>query len=195
MLKLAVLDCETTGLDNRRHGLLTVAGKILIKGEVVSKFEFRMRPFDEDEITEEALEVNGLKKEDIFKYPLPEEVLPKMKEYFYQFIDHDDPKDLLTMVGFNVTFDQGFLRSFFFKLGALNSFKNIFHYKTIDTQAIVLGYLFANDKDVEMESFHQFDCARAIGINVDDESLHDADYDSSLTMMIFDRMLEKLKDK
>lgn len=194
MLKLCVIDVETTGLDDRKHALVQASGKILIGGKEVSSFDFKVRPFDTDEIQDEALAVNHLTLEEIASYPTADEVIPKMKEYFYQFVDHDDPKDLLTMVGFNIKFDQGFMRSLFFKANALNSFKNIFHYKTIDVQALVLGYLFANGLDQDLMAFHQKDCARAIGIEVDEEKLHEAQEDSSLSLKIFNKMIDKLKD-
>lgn len=194
MLKLCVLDCETTGLDDRKNALVQASGKILIGGKEVSSFDFKVRPFDTDEIQDEALAVNHLTLEEIASYPTADEVIPKMKEYFYQFVDHDDPKDLLTMVGFNIKFDQGFMRSLFFKANALNSFKNIFHYKTIDVQALVLGYLFANGLDQDMMAFHQKDCARAIGIEVDEEKLHEAQEDSSLSLKIFNKMIDKLRN-
>jgi DNA polymerase III alpha subunit (gram-positive type) len=194
MLKLCVIDVETTGLDDRKNALVQASGKILIGGKEVSSFDFKVRPFDTDEIQDEALAVNHLTLEEIASYPTADEVVPKMKEYFYQFVDHDDPKDLLTMVGFNIKFDQGFMRSLFFKANALNSFKNIFHYKTIDVQALVLGYLFANGLDQDMMAFHQKDCARAIGIEVDEEKLHEAQEDSSLSLKIFNKMIDKLRD-
>ena len=194
MLKLCVIDVETTGLDDRKHALVQASGKILIGGKEVSSFDFKVRPFDTDEIQDEALAVNHLTLEEIASYPTADEVIPKMKEYFYQFVDHDDPKDLLTMVGFNIKFDQGFMRSLFFKANALNSFKNIFHYKTIDVQALVLGYLFANGLDQDMMAFHQKDCARAIGIEVDEEKLHEAQEDSSLSLKIFNKMIDKLRN-
>lgn len=194
MLKLVVIDTETTGLDDRKHAMVQASGKILIGGKEVSSFDFKVQPFKDDEIDDQALQVNHLTIDDLISFPSPSSVVREMKEYFYQFVDHDDPKDLLTMVGFNIKFDQGFMRSFFYKCGAINSFKNIFHYKTIDVQSLVLGYLFANNLDRSMIAFHQKDCAKAIGIKVDEERLHEASEDSSLSLKIFERMLEKLKD-
>jgi len=42
-------------------------------------------------------------------------------------------------------------------------------------------------------AFHQKDCARAIGIEVDEEKLHEAQEDSSISLKIFNKMIEKLK--
>lgn len=191
MLKLVILDCETTGLDSRKHALVQLSGKVMIEKKIISKFDFKVRPFEDDEITDEALQCNGLTFDEISKFPTPEEVLPEMKKYFYQFVDRENPKDLLIPVGYNVKFDEGFVKAFFTKLNAFNSYKNIFSYRTIDVMAMSLAYLFKTGQAETMSAFHQFNVADALGIEYNKNGLHEAVEDASLCEKIFVKLLNK----
>lgn len=185
MLKLCILDCETTGLDNRKCALVQLSGKVMINKEVVSTFDFKIRPFEDSEIQDEALKVNGLTLEELMSYPAPSEALVQIKEYFYQFVDHDDPKDLLIPVGYNVKFDEGFVKSLFNKLNAYNSYKNIFSHRTIDVMGMALAYLFNTGEAEKMEKFHQYNVADALGISYNKDGLHEATEDASICEKIF----------
>lgn len=192
MLKLVVLDTETTGLWSDKHALIQLSGKVVISNEVVSEFNFKMRPFMDDEVDDNALRINRITLEELASYPTPEEVLPEVKKYFYQFLDHGDPKDLLTPVGFNVRFDTGFLRAFFTKQNGWNSYKNIFSGRTIDVQSMVLMYLHANGLD-NLDSYSQVNCAKAMGIELNEDSAHDAVEDSNVCFRMFMKISEKMK--
>ena len=64
-MKIIYIDVETTGLGCPESGLVQLAGAIELDGEVVERFDFHMRPFPEDAISDEALAVNGLTRTDL----------------------------------------------------------------------------------------------------------------------------------
>lgn len=193
MIKLVIFDTETTGLDSRKHAMVQLSGKILVNNQIVSSFNFKIRPFDDSEIEDEALKVNGFTLDQLAEFDAPEVALKKMKEYFYQFVDHDDPKDLLIPVAYNVKFDEGFLKSFFYKLNAFNSYKNIFSHRTIDVMGLAIAYLFRTGKISEMDRLHQSNVADALGIKYIKENLHDADEDSTICEKIFQHLQNQWK--
>ncbi len=67
-MKLIFIDVETTGIECPETGLIQLAGIVEIDGEEKQRFDFRNRPFPEDEIAEEALAVNGITEEQLNKF-------------------------------------------------------------------------------------------------------------------------------
>ena len=65
MKKLCFIDCETTGTDPKQHGLIQLAGVIVIDGEEKETFNYSIRPFLQDIIDDGALAVNKKIRQDI----------------------------------------------------------------------------------------------------------------------------------
>ena len=63
-MKNLFLDLETTGVEYLKNGVLQIAGIIEIDNQVVEKFDYRVKPFPQDEITQEAFEIHGLDPKD-----------------------------------------------------------------------------------------------------------------------------------
>lgn len=191
MFKLVALDTETTGLSYSKHAMVQLSGYIIEDRKIIDKFDFKIRPFDDAEIDDKALEVNHLTIEELSSYPTMEDMLPKIKDYFYQFVSHEDPFDLLTPMGFNVDFDYGFLRNYFQRLDALNSFKNIFARRRLDCMSLAMTYLDFIGKAQMMESFSQINCAKALGIEIDTSKSHEAAFDADICWQMYNLILGK----
>ena len=62
-MKLIYLDTETTGFDPKVNGLLQLAGCIQIDAKVVEKFDWKMKPVNDDVVyAESAAEKTGYTK-------------------------------------------------------------------------------------------------------------------------------------
>lgn len=113
MAKVLFLDTETTGLDCNLHGLVQVAGIVEVDGDAVEEFNIKVKPYPLDEVSAEAVKVNGWKA-DSFGLP-PTEGYKKIIGVFNRYIDRYNKQDKFLMVGQNVQFDYGFLERFFKK--------------------------------------------------------------------------------
>lgn len=111
--KVFNFDLETTGLDAKVHGIMQIAGVIAINGEVKQRFDFRVKPFPHHKYSERALEITGVSKEQIATFKEPQLVYKVFLSMLSKFVDQYNPKDKFTIMGYNVTFDIGFMREYF----------------------------------------------------------------------------------
>ena len=70
-MKTLFLDTETTSSNSQTCGLIQIAGIVEIEGKEVERFNINSNIFGDEEISEEALEINGLTMKQIQKFPKP----------------------------------------------------------------------------------------------------------------------------
>jgi DNA polymerase-3 subunit epsilon len=122
MSKLLFLDVETTGLNAAVNGIVQLSGIIEIDGEVKEAFDYRLKPFPEDEISDEALVVSGITREELTTYEEPHKIYKKLKELLSKYVNpYDRLSERFIAVGYNFQFDYDFLNSFFVKNLELNA--------------------------------------------------------------------------
>jgi len=109
MKKVLYFDVETTGLDALRCSIVQLAGIIDVDGVEKERFNIFMRPFENSEISQEALNVIGKTKEEINSYGCPKKGYNKFKEICLKYVNKFDGKDKLCLVGHNLSFDFDFL--------------------------------------------------------------------------------------
>lgn len=110
-------DTETTGLDPVRHDIIQLAGMVEINGRIVNEFNYMMQPFRWDNLTQEALNVNGRTIEEIKTYPSPQSVYSEFMDLLSEYVDKFDRNDKYYQAGYNVRFDIEFLSNWFKKNG------------------------------------------------------------------------------
>lgn len=181
MAKYAFIDIETTGLDPERHGIHQISMTIVSDG-TKRIYDYRVRPFDGDEIELSALETSNVTVEQILGYDPPGEVYAALRGNLGRTVSRYDRRDKLFFVGYNSTFDMNFLRQFFVKNGNMY-FGSFFFWPSIDVAVLACDHL--GEKRADMNNFKLMTVAEAFGIPVDHERLHDARYDIELTMAIY----------
>lgn len=182
-MKIVFFDLETTGTNPGKNGIHQISGEIVIDGETKEKFDFKVRPNPKAEIVQEALDVGGVTKEQILAYPSMEEIFPKFIELLNKYVDRFDKKDKYFLCGYNnASFDNNFLRGWFLQNGD-KYFGSWFWANTIDV--MVLATVFLMNVRGNMENFKLKTVATAMGIEVNEEELHDASYDIYLTKEIY----------
>lgn len=117
LTKTLYFDLETTGTDPVKNGIIQIAGIIDINGKITDQFNYKVRPFDVDEIEDKALEVNQTTREKIKLYDPAPAVFVKLIDTFAKAIDRYNKFDKFYAAGFNANFDISFLREFFNKNG------------------------------------------------------------------------------
>lgn len=190
-MKLVVLDTETTGLNPNKHQLVQLAGFIVIDNQIKDTFNFKVSLQEGKEIEDEALKVNKLTREIINSYESPAEVLPRIKGFFYRYVNRNDKYDHLYMVGYNVKFDEAFIKQFFIDLNAINSYNNIFDRRVIDVMSLCMAY--CNLKGINKKSYNQRVMAKLFKVELDESLAHEALYDCYLCYNLLMKLYQKWK--
>ena len=176
-------DLETTGLEVGKHGIHHISGMIEVDNEVKEKFDFKVRPFPKAIISEEALRVGGVTREQIMSYEPMEKVYKKMLMMLSKYVDKFNKQEKIFLVGFNnARFDDEHLRAWFEQNGDA-FFGSWFWGESLDVRVLAGQYL--QDRRFSMPSFKLPRVAIEVGIEVDENRLHDAEYDIYLTREIY----------
>lgn len=188
MAKLFFYDLETTGLDHNRNGIHQISGIVEIDGVVKSEFSFHSGLFGQDQIDPKALEVAGVTRSDIEKYPPADQVYKALIKTIGTYINRFDKQDKLHLVGFNNRgLDDAFFRKFFAK-NLDKYFGAYFWSDSIDVMVLASNHL--RDQRPLLQDFKLSTVAAYLGIEVEESRLHDATYDVELTHNIY-KLLNK----
>lgn len=180
-MKKIWIDTETTGTDPQTHDIWQVAGIIEANGKD-REFNFKMRPFNMDAISKEALEVGGITMEKLASFTDARIVLAEFSELLSQYVSPYNKHDKFTLCGFNVGFDDEFLRAWWQKCG--NKFYgSFFWWPPVDVGQLAHMALLDMGKRQTMKNFKLETVAEALDIHIVG-TLHDAIIDARITREI-----------
>lgn len=189
-MKLFFFDLETTGIKYWRNGIHQISGEIVIDGVTRESFNYKVCPHPRCEIEEEALRVCNVTREQIMAYTPMNEVYTDFVRMLSKYIDKYNKQDKFFLVGYNnASFDNYFLKAFFVQNND-NYFYSWFWINSIDVMVMASHHLM-NVRHT-MKDFKQETVARALGIELDPEKLHDAEYDIKLTKEIYQKVCGSL---
>ena len=119
MNKIIFIDTETGGVNPEKAALIQLSGIIRIDKKDVEKFNFYIKPFENSEVNEKALEVQGRTLEELKtdKYVEEKEVYKQFIKLLDKYIDKYDRTDKFVVAGYNVRFDVDILKAFFQRHG------------------------------------------------------------------------------
>lgn len=163
-MKLLIVDTETTGLDPKKNGIVQLSA-ILCTPSGTFEFNKYCNPGDV-EISQEALDTNGLTREQIATFENDVDVYFQFTKWLGTHISKYDKTDKAFMAGYNVGFDDGFIRALADKAGDkyLGSYK---YNDTIDARAMAVLVLY-NDRN-DMVNFKLTTVFQKIaGVSVDE---------------------------
>jgi len=176
-------DVETTGTDPRKHSIHQLSGLIEVNGEIVEKFNIKSRPHERALYEPAALRICGKTEEELKAYHSMHIAHSSFKKMLSKYIDQYDPSNKAYLIGFNNrAFDDIFLRMWF-ELCGDNFIGSWFYNNTLDTLVLATEYLIP--RRIDMPSFKLKRVAKELGIEVNEEALHDASYDVVLTRQIY----------
>jgi DNA polymerase-3 subunit epsilon len=134
--KVFWFDCETTGTDPQICALVQLAYIIEIDGEEVDEGEIHFRPHTGAIISPEALKVNARSREDLMMFPEVDVGFLELKRILNKYIDRYNRDDKFVIAGYNVNFDDQFLRELFNRMGD-DYFGSYFMWPKLDVAAFV----------------------------------------------------------
>ncbi|HLR35760.1 MAG TPA: PolC-type DNA polymerase III [Tissierellales bacterium] len=164
-----VFDIETTGLSPKNDRITEIGAVKIEDGKIVDRYNQLVNPGVP--IPEKIVELTGISDELVKNEPKVNEILPE----FYEFI-----KDTI-LVAHNASFDIGFIRENFFKIGI-----NITN-PVLDTLGLTRA-LFPQLKSYKLDRVAKY-------LNVELKDHHRAVNDAEATANIFLKCLDALSDK
>ena len=184
MSKLFFYDTETTGLLHYKNAIHQISGLIVINNRVIEEFNYKIKPHPEAVIEESALVVGNVTQEQIMEYPEPYIIHNKLLNLLAKYCNKYDKKDKFHLVGYNSRkFDDEFLR-YFFNIRGDKYFGSWFWPDSIDVLVLASNYL--QDVRKELINFQLRTVAEYLGIEIDENKLHEASYDNYLVKAIYD---------
>ena len=190
MKKVLWLDVETTGLDCRKHGLREVGFIIEIDGVEVDKGVFKINPFTyttkDVEIDDYALEISKVSIEDLESYDRSSYCFKELMKKLVKYVNVNDKNDCFVIAGYNTAFDIGFIKEWFKEMGLLDSYKDLFHYKSLDVFSIVFALRHLGINSAENDKLETMCNYFGIGIEA-----HNALSDIEATKKLYELICEK----
>lgn len=186
-IKLLYFDTETTGLDPIKNDIIQIAGIIEIDNEVKEEFNFKVQPHSYENISKEALEVNGVTIEQMKEFPTPQETLSKLIKLFDKYVFKFNKTDKFFPVGHNVGFDVNFLFEFCKKCN-FNYLGSYLDYHKADTMALLMA-LMVNNK-IPVGSMKLGMACKELAIDLTDA--HDALADIRSTRLLWKKLSERI---
>lgn len=110
--KVLWIDVETTGTDPEKHGIVQIAGLVVINGEVVEEFDIHTKPFPEDLVEFSAIDTAGLDMLSIRENQDPDTALRVFLGILDRYVVKYDKADKFHPAGYSVKFDLDFLWKF-----------------------------------------------------------------------------------
>lgn len=163
------------------------------KERLAKRFDIRLAPNPAATIEQEALDVAGVTLEQVQSYQPMEEGYRQLIGILSKYVNKFDKRDKMYLVGYNnAGFDNNFLRALFQQCGD-KYFGSWFYPNCMDVYVMVTPFLMGVRND--MENFKLMTVARTMGIEIDENKLHDATYDIELTRDIFYRIIGKMDIK
>ena len=116
--KIIWIDTETTGT-TEKHGVIQFTAKVVVNNTALDSIDMKIQPFKEDLISDEALEVNKITREELFSSErfTPQQAYKAIIGICQKHIDKFDKKDKFIWKGFNSRFDMDMTRALFTKCG------------------------------------------------------------------------------
>ena len=130
---LLYIDTETTGLDTATCSIWQLSGYISDTATGVSdSFDYKMRPYRNEIISKEAAAKTGATQEELDSYPSQSEVFSNFTALLSKYVDLEDWNQRVIPVGYNISFDLDFLRSWFAFNNSATLFSRNIYFPGID---------------------------------------------------------------
>lgn len=186
-MKIFYFDVETTGLDAKDNDIITIAYMIEIDGDIKLTKYLKLQPFNYENISTKALEVNGITLEELKTFIKPEDAYHELIVDMSMFCDKYNRNDKYTPAGYNARFDIDFL-SHFFKKNNDQYLGSFFNWKTVDPLSIL--YFNHFKEEINLVNYKLETVCKHYGIEIE---AHDALSDIKATHSLIEILKKPIK--
>ena len=188
-MKILWYDTETTGL-TENSAMFQISGVIEIDGEVMEEFDIFCHPHEGADISDQALEVTAMTREQLDSFPSPKKAYEELIAIFSKYIDKFDREDKFIIAGQNVKFDIDVLNRFFKRnndnyLGSFLNYKQVF-----DTLSVYTALEIA-DVVPKLENHKLETICKIMGVEL--SNAHNSLADIKATKEVGDKLLQGLR--
>jgi DNA polymerase-3 subunit epsilon len=170
-------DLETTGVEPSRDEIVQFSAIVEdMDGNIVTEIDLKARPSKEYIIKAGVPELQGTTIEELMSRPLSQrDLFEAIVDFFNKWVDRYDKNDKFIAVGYNIDFDNTFMRHFFMKHN--NRFIGSYmHPYSIDVMSfshiiLIYGYIPDTQYDLRLETMCEF-------AGIDIGKAHDSLYDT-----------------
>lgn len=139
---LLYIDTETTGLDTATCSIWQLSGYISDTATGASdSFDYKMHPYRNEIISKEAAAKTGATQEELDGYPSQSEAFSNFTALLNKYVDLEDWNQRVIPVGYNISFDLDFLRSWFTFNNSATLFSKNIYFPGIDVMYLAAYYL------------------------------------------------------
>ena len=160
MGKILWLDTECTGVDAFRNDIIQIGYLIEVDGQMMEESEILMKPGPDSVISPEALMKNKFSEKDFESFQSQSEGIYKFETALQRHIDRFDSRDKFVLAGYNVGFDDKFLRAAF-KKNKNDYYGAYIMWAKLDVQSFLARYLIETDTSLPNQKLetvcHHFD--------------------------------------
>jgi len=186
-IKLLYFDTETTGVDPIINDIIQISGIVEINDVVKEEFNFKVKPHSFENISQQALDVNGITIEELKTYPEPKIVLNKLIAIFDKYIFKFNKTDKFFLCGHNIRFDVDFLFQFCKKCN-FNYLGSYLDYHKADTMGLLMSLMIA--RKIPVSGIKLVNACEENNIEL--LSAHDALADIRATRLLWKKLCERI---
>lgn len=192
MANIIYLDTETTGRNPVRNSIHEMSGIIEIDGEVVNEFSFCCRPA-KPYVEPDAVSVSNKTVEQIKKYPSSRTKFFELVDILKSVVPMGGLKERLFVCGYNVAgFDIPFIKEWFIDhTNNSEQYSLYFHSAPLDVFTLAAEDLLK--KGVVLTSYSLVNVAKAYGLNIEKERLHQSKFDCELSRDLYKLITNKIQ--
>lgn len=188
-MKIFWFDVETTGLEPGLNDITQLAFHLAIDGKTVEKGNLLMRPLSPNNISDEALKIQGRTKEEILEHPPANEQFKVLTDILDKHVDKFKKTDKMCPGGYNVWFDYQFLNWLPKKLDIKYGLGSYLNHILLDPMFII-NNLIAFGLIERPENRKLVTVCKLFGIELADA--HDAMADLKATRRLYGVLVSKL---
>ena len=188
-MKMLWIDTETTGTDPEKNAIVQISGIVDVDGKPQEEFDYRVRPHEGAQISQEALDIIGKTKDEIRAFPPAYEAYAKIKTVIERYVPKftKDVNKRFKIAGQNIGFDYGMMEAFFRRCG------DPYWYASVDRRGIDIiqaTALFKFAGVLEIKDFKLGTVCNALGIPL---SAHDSMNDIRASREVYQKYIEIIR--